>query len=77
MTGSNWINHHHLEVRMAGKKLSVEPTIDPSAKLKDVKLGGLSMEEAGARSGMSGGAVRVSIHRGLQILMRKVRDENR
>ena len=33
---------------MAGKKLSVEPTIDPSAKLKDVKLGAYT--EVGART---------------------------
>ncbi len=46
------------------------------ALMEDVKLGGLSMEEAGAKSGMSEGAVRVSIHRGLQALMRKVRDED-
>jgi phosphonate metabolism protein (transferase hexapeptide repeat family) len=37
-----------MEVRMAGKKLSVEPTIDPSAKLKDVKLGAYT--EVGART---------------------------
>ena len=48
MTGSNGINHHHLEVRMAGKKLSVAPTIDPSAKLNDVKLGAYT--EVGART---------------------------
>ena len=33
---------------MAGKKLSVEPTIDPSAKLNDVKLGAYT--EVGART---------------------------
>jgi phosphonate metabolism protein (transferase hexapeptide repeat family) len=33
---------------MAGKKLSIEPTIDPSAKLKDVKLGAFT--EVGART---------------------------
>jgi phosphonate metabolism protein (transferase hexapeptide repeat family) len=33
---------------MAGKKLSVEPTVDPSAKLKDVKLGAYT--EVGART---------------------------
>jgi phosphonate metabolism protein (transferase hexapeptide repeat family) len=48
MTGGNGINHHHLEVRMAGKKLSVAPTIDPSAKLNDVKLGAYT--EVGART---------------------------
>jgi phosphonate metabolism protein (transferase hexapeptide repeat family) len=33
---------------MAGKKLSVEPTVDPSATLKDVKLGAYT--EVGART---------------------------
>src|SRR5665213_2824068 len=37
-----------MEVRMAGKMLSVEPTIDPSAKLNDVKLGAYT--EVGART---------------------------
>lgn len=47
------------------------------ALMEDVKLAGFSMEEAGARRGVSAGAARVSIHRGLQALMRKVRDEDR
>jgi phosphonate metabolism protein (transferase hexapeptide repeat family) len=37
-----------MEARMAGKKLSVEPTIDPSARLNDVKLGAYT--EVGART---------------------------
>jgi phosphonate metabolism protein (transferase hexapeptide repeat family) len=37
-----------MEARMAGKKLSIEPTIDPSAKLNDVKLGAYT--EVGART---------------------------
>lgn len=45
--------------------------------MEDVKIRGLSMDEAGARRGMSAAAVRVSIHRGLQALMKGVRDENR
>jgi RNA polymerase sigma-70 factor (ECF subfamily) len=45
--------------------------------MENVKLQGLSMEEAGASTGMSPTAVRISIHRGLQALMRKVRDEDR
>ena len=36
------------EARMAGKMLSVEPTIDPSAKLKDARLGAYC--EVGART---------------------------
>ena len=42
----------------------------------DVKLEGLSMDEAGAKRGMSAAAVRVSLHRGLRALMQGVRDED-
>lgn len=42
----------------------------------DVKLEGLSMDEAGRKRGMSAAAVRVSLHRGLRALMQGVRDEN-
>jgi RNA polymerase sigma-70 factor (ECF subfamily) len=45
--------------------------------LEDVKLTGLSMEEAGARAGISEGAAKVSVHRSMQAMMRKVRDEDR
>lgn len=45
--------------------------------LQDVKIRGLSMEEAAARHGMSVTAVKVSIHRGLKALAKKVRDEDR
>ena len=45
--------------------------------VEDVKLTGLSMGEAGARAGMSEGAVKVSVHRSMQALARKVRDEDR
>jgi hypothetical protein len=37
-----------VEVRMAGKMLSVEPTVDPSAKLHDSRLGAYC--EVGART---------------------------
>jgi RNA polymerase sigma-70 factor (ECF subfamily) len=47
------------------------------ALMEDVKIAGFSMAEAGARRGVSAGSARVSIHRGLQALMRKVRDEDR
>jgi RNA polymerase sigma-70 factor (ECF subfamily) len=45
--------------------------------LRDVKLTGLSMEEAAAKSGMTVTAVKVSVHRGLKALARKVADEDR
>ncbi len=44
--------------------------------LSDVKLAGLSTAEAAQRSGMSESAVKVSVHRSLKALMRRVRDEN-
>lgn len=44
--------------------------------LSDVKLGGLSTAEAARKSGMSESAVKVSVHRSLKALMRRVRDEN-
>jgi RNA polymerase sigma-70 factor, ECF subfamily len=44
--------------------------------VEDVKLAGLSMEEAGARAGMSEGAAKVSVHRSMQAMARKVRDED-
>ena len=47
------------------------------ALMRDVKLSGLSMDEAGGKRGMSAASVRVSIHRGLQALMKGVRDEDR
>jgi hypothetical protein len=37
-----------VEVRLAGKMLSVEPTIDPTAKLQETKLGAYC--EVGART---------------------------
>ena len=44
--------------------------------MRDVKLTGLSMEEAAAKSGMSVTAVKVSVHRGMQSLIKRVRDED-
>lgn len=44
--------------------------------LEDVKLTGLSNAEAARKSGMTEGAVKVSIHRSLQALMRRARDED-
>lgn len=45
--------------------------------LRDVKLTGLSMDEAAAREGMSAGAAKVAVHRGMKRLEREVGDENR
>ncbi len=46
------------------------------ALLEDVKIAGLSNAEAGLKAGMSEGAVKVSIHRSLQTLMRRARGED-
>ena len=46
------------------------------ALLQDVKITGLSNAEAAAKAGMTEGAVKVSIHRSLQSLMRRARGEN-
>jgi RNA polymerase sigma-70 factor (ECF subfamily) len=45
--------------------------------ISDVKLLGLSMEEAAARADMSVTAAKVSVHRGMKRLEREVGDENR
>lgn len=46
------------------------------ALLEDVKIAGLSNAEAAQRAGMTEGAVKVSIHRSLQALMRRARSED-
>jgi len=43
----------------------------------DVKITGLSIEEASRNSGMSTSAVKVSIHRAVQAMARRFRDANR
>ena len=47
------------------------------ALMRDVKLTGLSMEEAAARSGMSVSAVKVAVHRGMKRLEKEVGDDDR
>ena len=47
------------------------------ALVTDVRITGLSMEEAAAKSGMSVSAVKVSVHRGLKTMAKKVRDADR
>jgi RNA polymerase sigma-70 factor (ECF subfamily) len=46
------------------------------ALIADVKLMGLSMEEAAARAGMSVTATKVSIHRAMKTLEKEAGDEN-
>ena len=59
--------------RDLGKLLGGLPA-HQSQLLQDVKLTGLSMEEAAAKSGMSVSAVKVSVHRGLKTMAKRVRD---
>src|ERR1700716_3862600 len=51
--------------------------LSPRARqtIQYVKLDGLSVSEAAARSGMSESAVKVSVHRGLKALARLIREE--
>ncbi len=58
-----------------GKLVSTLPD-KQRALLEDVKIAGLSHAEAARKAGMTEGAVKVSIHRSLQVLMRRARDEN-
>ncbi len=44
--------------------------------VEDVKLAGRSIEETSARSGMSGSAVKVAVHRAVSALAKRVRDAN-
>lgn len=46
------------------------------ALMKDVKLHGLSMEEAADRAGVSVTAAKVSVHRSMKRLMKEVSDED-
>lgn len=43
----------------------------------DVKVTGLSIDEASRKSGMSPSAVKVAVHRAVQAMARRVRDEDR
>ena len=45
--------------------------------VEDVRITGMSMEEAAAKAGMSITAVKVSVHRALKGLAKRVADENR
>jgi len=54
-------------------------SISASARraIQHVKLEGLSISEAAARSGMSESAVKVAVHRGLKTLAARINDEKR
>jgi len=67
----------HVESSLDLERLLAE--ISPKARqsIQYVKLDGLSVSEAAARSGMSESAVKVSVHRGLKALARLIREEKR
>jgi RNA polymerase sigma-70 factor (ECF subfamily) len=62
--------------RDLGKLLSALPKRQRQL-VEDVKITGLSMEEAAAKSGMSVTAVKVSVHRSMKAMARKAGDEDR
>jgi RNA polymerase sigma-70 factor (ECF subfamily) len=77
---------HVEEITAHEDHAAVESTIDldtllarltPKARqaIQYVKLEGLSVKEAAARTGMSPSAIKVSVHRGLKALARAMRDE--
>jgi RNA polymerase sigma-70 factor (ECF subfamily) len=67
----------HVESSLDLKGLMAE--LSPKARqvLQYVKLDGLSVSEAAARSGMSESAVKVSVHRGLKTLARLISEQKR
>ena len=67
----------HVESSLDLKKLLAELSPRARQNIQFVKLDGLSVSEAAARSGMSESAVKVSVHRGLKALARLIREEKR
>src|SRR6266481_4841968 len=67
----------HVESSLDLKKLLAELSPRARQTIQYVKLDGLSVSEAAARSGMSESAVKVSVHRGLKALARLIREEKR
>src|SRR5712691_6915149 len=67
----------HVESSLDLKKLLAEFSPRARQNIQFVKLDGLSVSEAAARSGMSESAVKVSVHRGLKALARLIREEKR
>src|SRR6266446_3613646 len=65
----------HVESSLDLKKLLAELSPRARQTIQYVKLDGLSVSEAAARSGMSESAVKVSVHRGLKALARLIGEE--
>lgn len=67
----------HVESSLDLEKLLADLPPKMRQAIQHVKLDGLSVSEAAARSGMSESAVKVSIHRGLKALAKLINKESR
>jgi RNA polymerase sigma-70 factor (ECF subfamily) len=67
----------YVESSLDLERLLAEISPKTRKAIRYVKLDGLSVSEAAARSGMSESAVKVSVHRGLKALARLIRAEKR
>src|SRR5467141_4652350 len=65
----------HVESSLDLQRLLAELSPKARQAIQYVKLDGLSVSEAAARSGMSESAVKVSVHRGMKALARLIREE--
>src|SRR6266849_6268561 len=65
----------HVESSLDLERLLAELSPKARQAIQYVKLDGLSVSEAAARSGMSESAVKVSVHRGLKALARLIGEE--
>src|SRR5467141_4372947 len=65
----------HVESSLDLQRLLAELSPKARQAIQYVKLDGLSVSEAAARSGMSESAVKVSVHRGLKALARLIGEE--
>lgn len=67
----------HVESSLDLERLLAELSPKARQAIQYVKLDGLNVSEAAARSGMSESAVKVSVHRGLRALARLIGEEKR
>lgn len=65
-------DHWAAEAAMDVARLLEDLPVRQQGLVRDVKIEGLSLAEAGARRGMTEGAAKVSLHRALRQLMTKV-----
>lgn len=65
-------DHGAAEAALDVARLLEDLPVRQQGLVRDVKIAGLSLAEAGARQGMTEGAAKVSLHRALKQLMQKV-----